>query len=75
MLVAMPRTTGVTVFWIYMFLKMDNPSKKEIKESMIKRMLLKIDPVLPDERLFLLLEFYVLCNAREGVQNARGDGH
>ena len=63
MLVAMPRTTGVTVFWIYMFLKMDNPSKKEIKESMIKRMLLKIDPVLPDERLFLLLEFYVLCNA------------
>ena len=63
MLVAMPRTTGVTVFWIYMFLKMDNPSKKEIKESMIKRMLLKIDPVLPDERLFLLLGFYVLCNA------------
>ena len=63
MLVAMPRTTGVTVFWIYMFLKMDNPSKKEIKESMIKRMLLKIDPVLPDERLFLLLKFYVLCNA------------
>ena len=65
MLVAMPRTTGVTVFWIYMFLKMDNPSKKEIKESMIKRMLLKIDPVLPDERLFLLLEFYVLCNASQ----------
>ena len=63
MLVAMPRTTGVTVFWIYMFLKMDNPSKKEIKESMIKRMLLKIDPVLPDERLFLLVGFYVLCNA------------